>query len=128
MLILYAANIIEDPHSKTVARQRSATFTCSIDRNHIIEWRVGNKQVYGMEYTSGSILAEHGVINFHRKTVNAKNVTDVIKIVPTTTDWNNTAIQCREINNSGGKIYSKFALLHLQPESPLVSGLFTFHS
>ena len=130
ILILYAAKIIKHPQSETVARQSSVTFTCSINQSHVIEWRVGDKEVYGMEYTTGSILAEHGVINFHKKRVNAKKekVTDVIKIVPTTTDWNNTAIQCREIDNNGNKIYSKFAILHLQPESPPVSGLFTFHS
>ena len=112
----------------SVVGQNSATFRCCINRNHIIEWRVGAKEVNGMEYATGSILAKQGVIDFHRKTVNANKVLDVIQILPMTADWNNTAVQCVEINNSGRKIYSKFALLHLQPESPSVSGLFTFLS
>ena len=51
----------------------------------------------------------------HGRSCSMGKKTEIVKILPTTANWNETAVQCREVFGNK-KFYSKFALLLLQPE------------
>jgi len=107
--------------SITVAKGLWATF-CTINRcNSIIEWRVGTLHMNGTAYLPAEDLHKTGISTEylqHGWSCSVGKKTEIVKILPTTANWNETAVQCREV--FGNKtFYNKFALLLLQPEPDL---------
>ena len=105
----------------TVRKGSWVNFTCSVNhQNSYIEWRIGALNVNGTEYLAARHLLMTGIKSKHlqietSRSAEKRQQTQTIKIFPTTDEWNNTALQCREIlSNVDRKFYSKFALLFLE--------------
>ena len=127
--IVYSPGIvIQHPDSMTVPKGSWTNFTCSVNHQYsYIEWRIGVLNVNGTEYFAAEHLPMTGIKSKHLQIEISHNVekrqqTQTIRIFPSTDEWNNTALQCREIlRNVDRKFYSKFAILFLESsdECPL---------
>ena len=114
-----------DEHPKLVTAERgtAVNFTCIVkDCKATIEWRIGAFQMSGESYLTPEILYNAGIIQrfLQQRCRGGKQRTEVIEIFPTTPNWNETAVQCREVRRRGKKFYSAFALLLLEPESDTI--------
>ena len=122
--------IEEHPKSVTVERGTAVNFNCTVrdcKATVTIEWRIGAFQIGSESYLTPKILYNAGIIQrFLSPPCSAsggKQKTEIIEIFPTTSSWNETAVQCREVRQSEKKLkkfYSAFALLLLEPESDTI--------